>query len=234
MKVRRIGIIILAAILLAGCAISSNNMNNTDSQEEAISPEEQEKILYENGMNIINTMVEMAGSDIYISLIGFSGENKIQEIIDEVAQGSYSQPKSVYQIKFTDSVVDNFAYYLLGEEFTDYDKISDTIKEQIEKKAVNSFATMINAAQGTNVLAASSVIQAGECFVCKGMGEKRAYLYLFEKGYPVVVSYSPGKDGAVSANGVFLFDDISLEDLEKYLGYGVDNMEIEIKEIKIN
>ena len=112
--------------------------------------------------------------------------------------------------------------------------MSDTLKEYVTSRAQATVATQINAAGGASMIAASSVCTAGKTFVNKELKENTVYLYTFESGTPVMVSFLVGEDGAVSASGSFIFNEDfktdTEEDMEQFFSeFGVEVERIETK-----
>ena len=71
--------IVLTVLGLAACG----------SNKEAVS-------LYEQGLEVVSLMEEMANCESYIQL--FTGNTEINEIIQNIAEGDYSQPDAVYEV----------------------------------------------------------------------------------------------------------------------------------------
>ena len=54
---------------------------------------------------------------------------------------------------------------------------------------------------------ATAVCTAGKTFVCSEASGDVTYLYVYETGYPIAVSFSEGENHAWSASGTFLIND---------------------------
>lgn len=191
-----------------------------------------ESILYDNGLAIAEKMGEMTQSDTYISLYGSSDE--LNEMIKKAADGEYTEPAAVCRITLNDDVIE----LVLGELESGYDGLSENLKNEIEKRCAGALVSLVNGYSGAAAVAAASVIRADDCFVCEGVKENLIYMYVFEKGFPVLVTFIPGKDDAVYASGSFLMNDklwdASGEDMREIL----DGIEIfswlSMEEIRIN
>lgn len=154
--------------------------------------------LYERGNELINTVILKAESDEWSEIMSDSDE--IRKIGEEIADGDYDEAQSVYEIKIDAEKSNSF-----GNNYR-YRKLSDELKEEMNAKMISSFATVFNGKYGSNVLAASSVYNASKIFVDKSVKENVMYLYLYEDGYPFVVTFWKCDDGAVSSTCTFLYD----------------------------
>ena len=56
----------------------------------ACGSKKEQSSLYEQGLEVVSLMEEMANSESYIQL--FTGNTEINEIIQNIAEGDYSQP----------------------------------------------------------------------------------------------------------------------------------------------
>ncbi len=160
-----------------------------------------EKSLYQQGIDVISMMDEMASSDDYSLLI--AGSSEITEMADQIAEGDYSQPKAVYEIENAGTAV----LSLLASSSSAFNNMSDPLKEYAQKRMYGAIATHINSKYGATCVAASSVYSAAKVFVNSSISGNKIYIYLYEESYPVMVSFDTGEDNAVTASGIFIFDD---------------------------
>ena len=58
-----------------------------------------ERSLYTQGLDVANLVVQAAQSDAYLDQL--SGNASLQEILEDAAQGDYSTPKAVYELRFS-------------------------------------------------------------------------------------------------------------------------------------
>lgn len=185
-----------------------------------------EKSVYEQGLSVISLMAEMAKSDGYAEL--YSSDPELKEFLSAAGGGSYDEPQGVYGIQISESTISGVMQIAGAGE------MSDTLKEYVTSRAQATVATQINAAGGASMIAASSVCTAGKTFVNKELKENTVYLYTFESGTPVMVSFLVGEDGAVSASGSFIFSEDfktdTEEDMEQFFSeFGVEVERIETK-----
>lgn len=205
-----------ALLLLCACGAEKN----TASEES----------LYEHGLDVISLMNEMVQSEAYGELMCYSSE--IIEIGNEIAKGDYREPNAVYKLD-VNSLAD---LYELGEK--ESPELTDTLRTYVENRYYSSMASNLNGAYGTAVdLAASSVYTAVKTFVSNELSESTIYIYTYSDSYPVMVTFTPGEGGAVSASGSFILDDefrddggqdidMLLEDTSYILGSKVEKLEI--------
>lgn len=156
------------------------------------------KSLYEQGLEIISVMKEMAGNEDYIAFL--SPDGGLKDLLSEAAAGDFSMPKAVYQIKVSES-----AFLELSE--LDLDALSVPLQENLKSRVAPAVFNQINAQGGVETLAAASVCTAGKTFVSSELTESMIYLYVYEDAVPVAVTFTKGEDGAVSALGTFVLYD---------------------------
>lgn len=179
-----------AAALVMMCSCSSG-----ETEKEG------EKSLYQQGIAVISMMDEMVSSDDYGLLI--AGSSEITEMADQIAEGDYSQPKAVYEIENAGTAV----LSLLSSSSSAFNNMSEPLKEYTQMRLYNSIAMQVNSKYSATCVAASSAYSAGKVFVNSSISGNKIYIYLYEESYPVMVSFEPGEDNAVTASGMFIFDD---------------------------
>lgn len=206
---KKIYAVLLAAALLVSIAGCTNGAK--------------EKSLYEQGMELISLMAEMTRSESYRAL--YTASPEIQEILSSAGQGDYSSPAAVYQITLSEE-------QLL--ELTGAGDVENLpLKNYVISRANTILFSQVNAEGGAQVLAASSICAAGKTFVSKAFSGNTVYLYVFENGTPVAVSFLGGEDHTVSASGNFLFTERFQtgvpEALDEYLRQlGTDGAQISV------
>lgn len=145
--------------------------------------------LYAQGLDVANLVVQAAQSDAYLDQL--SGNSSLREILEDAAQGDYSTPKAVYELRFSS----------LPEES---DTLPKPLAKALHQRLLPTMISRLNAAAGAETLAAASVCTMGKTFVASNVTEDVLYLYQYETGYPIAVIFTPGEGGAVSASGCFL------------------------------
>ena len=164
--------------------------------------------LYESGIETALVVEEMAKSEIYKEYIGVDYD------ITNVLAEDYRAPISVYSIS-SPAFEEFFQAVEAGDLEEKWDSLPDSIKEQIEGK-FNLFNWIISKYAGTQEFAISNLFQASLRFDGK-IDEKIAYVYVYETGTPIVVTFTPICDHGYSAMGCFLFgvDCTSMEKIEE-------------------
>ena len=159
------------------------------------------KSAYDHGLELIDTMAELAKSDAYLALT--TGSTAVTDMLLPVQEGTVDEPHAVYTVKLGDE------YLAAMAEWYEVSEIPDSIKTVAGQKLVGAFASQILAYSGAQSLAAASVCAAGKTFVDESVTESVIYLYIFENCPPAAVTFIPGEDGSVSASGLFLlYDDV--------------------------
>ena len=158
-----------------------------------------DKTAYDHGLELVQTMAELAKSEAYIALT--TGSTSVIEKLLPVQEGTVDEPAAVYIIRRNDEHIAALA------EWNETSEIPDSIREITNQKLIGAFASQILAYAGAQNLAASAVCAAGKTFVDTSLTESVIYLYVFENCPPAAVTFIPGEDGAVSASGLFLLYD---------------------------
>lgn len=181
---------IVVLVLILSLSACGNNGNNVET-----------KTLYEQGLEIVQLMVEMTRTEEYVDLL-LTGSSDIKSVIQNIGEGDYTAPKAVYAISADD---ENFiTMFMTMAGLDNLDNVSDELKSFITQKAIGSLMTQINGMSGVENLAASSVCTVGKTFVNENVNENVIYLYTYDNAAPVAVTFIVGEDHAISANGVFV------------------------------
>lgn len=189
-RIKKLLLPILAVMVFAGC--EKENKNTQDVNQ----------VLYDNGMEIVSSMAEQAGCKEYVSL--YSTEESVVEKVQEVSACDYSKAKTVYKLTITQ---EDMKTVVSAYEQDLGDEIPESLRKDLGEKLMNAISSILNSQGGASALAASSVIRADECFVCEGITETTLCIFTFEDAYPIMVTYNPGKDGAVYAVGTVLLNE---------------------------
>lgn len=180
---KRISIIFMAVMIFG--------MTACGTKKEQVS-------LYEQGLEVVALMDEMADSQSYVQM--FTGNTQISELIQSNTNGDYSKPQTVYEVVLQK---DNYQGLLENEETQT--TMSDELKGIISKKVNASVITQLNAYGGSENLAASTICTAGISFVNSEVKEDVIYIYVYENTAPVAVIFLKEGNDIVSANGTFMF-----------------------------
>lgn len=168
-----------------------------------------EEALFDLGIEVTKTMQEMVYSDEYISL--YTAIEFEDEIVKFQAM-DYDSPIAVYSVEIPNAK--DILSKLGIENIEEYDKLSDNLKEQLDHKvSFSSIISSINAQSGTNTMALCSLLTATKDDKDVELDKSIAYLYVFEKGIPIAVTFT--KSGYANGQFLLLNDSNSYEDISE-------------------
>ena len=155
---------------------------------------------YHIGLEVTSVMSEIAGSETYLSLYGAS--DTWSDVRETVNTGDYDKPVAVYAV-----TMDNPETYLRlmidrdPDSGSQWNSLSENLQKQLlNKVGISTICNLVNAQAGSASISFASVAQA---FIKNsGLTEENnvSYLYLFEKGTPILVTF-----GYHTATGMFVF-----------------------------
>ena len=180
---------LLALSLLVGCA----------------KPNPQ-SVLYRRGMSVVYTMCDMASSD-YLRLL--YGE-RAADMLDKTQEDGTTLRGQMDAARYKTAD----AVFLLDATVPTSDGTTDGLSEELQElyriqSAVGlSGYLSLNAGADSDRISLSAMLTATELFTCEGIRENTVfhYLYVFQEGLPIIVTYRTGRDGAVWASGKLLYD----------------------------
>lgn len=157
------------------------------------------KPLVECGEEVISLMAEMLESEDYKSLYNLSAEH--DETISKLREGNYSKSITVYELVIPEEE--------LFDKTVNKENLSEDLYKYICSSAYVSFASRINIASdaGVEALSATTVFTAQKSFTNKNMDINKIYLYVFENGCPVAVTFVSDGDDTFRAIGNFIIND---------------------------
>ncbi len=144
--------------------------------------------------SLVSLMGEMVASEEYEKMYGLSFSYK--DKIDLIKGGDYSKISAVYELSIPDSA--------LISGLVSFDGMSDKLEDYVRSNMLSTIATRVNQRDGVAAVAVASAFTASESFVCPEIKSDTVYLYVFESGCPILVSFVPGEDGAVKLMGHFI------------------------------
>lgn len=190
-----------------------------DSRDEEIreltesAPEGNETDYRAIGLEAVSVLSAMVGDPEYLKL--FTYNTGTEEIRQEVNTGDYDRPVAVYSLKLDTRA---FLEKSMGDEARKtWDSLSETLQDQVLKRVgVQAYCQpLISSQAGMEKVSFAAAVTA---FVGNEAEPEKSltYLYVFEKGTPVLVTF-----GWHTAGASFLFlakeQTASLEDLQKAL-----------------
>jgi len=168
---------------------------------------------YAHGLDLIELMDEIAESEICKEV--FSADEKSMDLIKQAGAGDYTSPVAIYEIKLSSRTLEALTSYRADGS------LSTNLQNYLNDKATLAVANYINAGGGTSAIAAASLCSVQTSFYCEDVTSDTIYLYLFENGFPVIVSFITCEKSAVYASGSFImnsgFDASSESALSQYL-----------------
>ena len=179
---RKLFTVLLACILLLTLLTSCNGKS---------------KPLMECGEDVISLMAEMLESEEYKSLYNLLAAYDDQ--INMLREGNYSKSIAVYELLISEEE--------LLDKTINKDELSKELYEYICSSAYVSFTSRINQASGVEGTTVSTVFTAQKSYANKDIDTNRIYLYVFENGCPIAVTFvADGKD-SLRAVGHFIMND---------------------------
>ena len=189
---RRISIGLLIGLLLMTMFTSCN---------------ETTKSLVECGEDVISLMAEMVDSENYGSLYNLPAA--YDKTISNLRDGNYSKSSAVYEMLISeDELFESIDTAINKESF------SEDLYKQVCSSAYVSFASHINLKDGVEAMSVSTAFSAQKTFVNKEMDANKVYLYVFENGCPILITFVSGEDGSFRAIGYFIINDTFVTDDE--------------------
>lgn len=180
---------------------------------------------YQEGLKVTKLMGEMLHSDDYYALMGLS--DRYDSIRSSADTNDYDAPVAVYS--FRKSSTEKF---MLAENFQGsrevWTSLSPELQNQLDKRlSMMAFATIINSRYGMDEFTFSSVYMAVNADSRIQGDGNLGYLYVFEKGTPVMVVFEKGRaiGTLLNINKEFQMTQPVLQEL--FNEYG-----IEVKQIK--
>lgn len=171
-------------------ALSIAALVSCDEPEESVNG----KTARECSDNVVSLMGEMVNSDKFANLYGISYSYK--DKIELLKSGDYTKVSAVYELSVTDET------FFSG--FESFDETSDELAAYVRSNMLPTIATRINQRDGVSTLAVASTYTATQSFVCPELKSDTVYLYVFESGCPILVSFVIGEDGAVKVTANFI------------------------------
>ena len=165
------------------------------------------KSLVECGEDVISLMAEMVDSENYGSLYNLPAA--YDKTISNLRDGNYSKSSAVYEMLISeDELFESIDTAINKESF------SEDLYKQVCSSAYVSFASHINQKDGVEAMSVSIAFSAQKTFVNKEMDANKVYLYVFENGCPILITFVAGEDGSFRAIGYFIINDTFVTDDE--------------------
>ena len=145
---------------------------------------------YESGLKVVSVMNEMVQSRDYLEIF-MSASANLDTLDATFNTGDYDKPVAVYSLKQADAL--GWLKTMMSEsEQEKFNALSPALQEQLMARAsgLTALSNMINGQKGVDILSLTSALQAIMNMPELEMEEPEYYLFLFEKGVPVLVTLS--------------------------------------------
>ncbi len=146
------------------------------------------KSIVEYGEDVISLMAEMVDNENYGSIYNLS--TAYDKTISDLRNGNYSKSSAVYELSISEDELFEPIHTNINKE-----AFSEDLYKHVCSSAYISFASRINQKAGVEAMSVSTVFSAQKSFVNKEIDENKVYLYVFEKGCPVLITFVEGEDG---------------------------------------
>ncbi len=209
---KRLTTIILAvALLLSTTACTAKEKND----------EAKVKSLYTKGLEMTQEIDKLAENAEYAKLFSFDGE--INKVMQDIGANDYKTPTAVLAIEGFGEAMMKYMQSSLEV------KLSKEVEDIVLDRLAASFGARINAASGTQVIAATSIATSGDVFLFDSLKAQQVYLYLYGNKYASLVTFTPNKDNIVTASSTFVIhDDFSaIKTPEQVKSFLADSMQIQ-------
>ncbi|MEL7603175.1 MAG: hypothetical protein AAGU77_08460 [Bacillota bacterium] len=187
-RMRLAALMIVTLLLVSACA--------TPAQGK---PQDLTGFLVKEGIALTGEMDKLAETKEYVALMSASGN--IGELIDKAAAGDYTAPENAYVVKLTDGGLKKAIGAFAGEA-----DVPENVLEILKYK-VNAamFANLINAAYGSEMVAATSLLTWGKSYIQpEGWAENTILVLEYLGELSSMVSFTQSGEGVISATSVFM------------------------------
>ena len=204
-------IVLLVGILLVAFLMSCNGAARS---------------LIECGEEVVSLMAEMVENEAYESL--YNMPPAYDETIDKLRAGEYSKSLAVYELLIPEEeLLKSFGTEINKENF------SDDLYKYVCSSAYTSFASRINQLNGVESIAVMSAFSAQKNFTVENLSENKIYLYVFEGGCPVAVTFVADGEDSVRAIGHFIINDSFATDGESSIKESCESFDIKGVTVKL-
>lgn len=185
-----------------------------------------DKAIHAQGLAIVSVMEEMVQNETWFDV--FSHNKDLKKIISDEGRIGKKKLKAVYKIKINDEL-NSYLIEPINEK-----RLSPDLSKYFQNIIQTCIATNINTMGGADTIAASGICTYSKTFVNNDIKENTSYLYTFEKGAPILITFIVGDDNAVSAHASYIFYDglsrKNIKEMEAVLeGFGASIEEISLK-----
>ena len=187
-RVRLMALIVLILLLMSACGSPAKGQ-----------PQDLSAFLVKEGIALTCEMGKLAQTKEYVALMSASGN--LEEIIGKAATGDYTTPQNAYVVKLTAEGLLRAIKAVAGETEIPAN-VLDILKYKIN---ASTFANVINAGYGSEMLAATSLLTWGKSYVQpEGWAENAILLLEYPGEFSSMVSFTQSGEGVISASSVLV------------------------------
>lgn len=219
----------IAIIILILCITFIFSLTGCNKQES----------LYEYGIEVTTLIGKMVKDEAFLEYTGITTMAKPKPDLTPInmfAANDYDTPIRAYKV--TTPQLEAYRNYYLKDKNEIFDKLSDEMKDSINKRYNLAFKDgsfifqIVNNKYFTGEITWEDNIIANDMFAVKEfkikLKEPVNYIYVFETGKPIIVNFTPKDKKTIIATGMFFFGDCTSlssirEDLEPF-GCTVENL----------
>ncbi len=227
-KILSLYLIVLLLLTFIGCNEYSQELDSEISDTENICTHLSNKSPYEQGLELIELITEMAENEAYIKMA--TDDDAVTGIIKSFA-GDRSKPLVVYAITLNKSIEN-----MITEEIdtSEWSSMSKELRELIVNRYRSSILTAINSQGGNYTVAATSLCTAGKSFISEALKEDTIYLYTYENAKPVAITFTVAENNHIGASAIFVSNNnlncSSAEEIEAFFNSTTDLVNVKVIE----
>lgn len=152
------------------------------------------------GEDVISLMAEMVVSEEFAAFYNLPAS--YSDTISRLREGDYRNSIAVYELSVSETAL--LTAFDVAAEQADF---SETLYQHICSSVYVSFASHVNQAGGVEAVTVATAFSAQKSFAGEVLGKNQLYLYVFERGCPILVSFVADGDDAYRAVGYFLLNE---------------------------
>ena len=202
-------ICVLLAVLASACSAKKSAVEPETEGTAGEDLQDSDEKLVKAGLEAAGHMKEYTCSDFYRNIM--SSTLYESDMVDVVKGEDVTKPKAIYEIS-----VDPMQYLSemmavasaeTGEDSYRIENLSDVLKKRLADTSYASLPNMINTKSGASAVAFTAMFNDSGNMIFHSLKERRIFVYVFESGYPVWVTFIPGNDDIVSYSAQWVIMD---------------------------
>lgn len=221
-KAKMFGALAITVAMLGLCACTGAGSNAGEGQQEKAGAEQsaaekeeakaQDQLasLQKRGQETLDLLLEKVHSADYKKVMGLSASLTESAYYQKIMDADYKEVKHVYKVKFADELYNLLTTTLGKNDAIQWDAMSESLQKSLRDQIQDSYVNMlVSRLSSVEAVAIGASFASNDVFVDGNLANEREMLiYVYEDAYPLVVSFTGGSDGAVSAKGsVLIVDD---------------------------